>query len=78
MAANLSGDEAKVYELVTRHFLATCSGDARGERTQVKVLVGGEEFNTSGTMITDRGYLVRGRAKAQSLTVPLQRVIFKG
>jgi DNA topoisomerase IA len=35
MAANLSGDEEKVYELVTRHFLATCSGDARGERTQV-------------------------------------------
>jgi len=27
---------------------------------QVKVMVGGEEFNTSGTMITDRGYLVIG------------------
>jgi len=51
------GDEKRVYELVARHFLATCSPDASGERTQVKALVGGEEFSTSGTMIVDRGYL---------------------
>jgi DNA topoisomerase IA len=32
----LDGDERRVYELVTRHFLAACSLDAVGERTQVR------------------------------------------
>ena len=46
-----------VYELVTRCFLATFSDDARGQRTSIRAMVGGESFTASGTMVTERNYL---------------------
>ncbi|CAD5216704.1 unnamed protein product [Bursaphelenchus xylophilus] len=50
-------DEWLVYELVTRHFLATCSRDAKGEETKVTVGINGEEFWASGLVVLDEGYL---------------------
>eukprot|EP00462_Mataza_sp_D1_P007350 CAMPEP_0175121884 /NCGR_PEP_ID=MMETSP0087-20121206/1411_1 /TAXON_ID=136419 /ORGANISM="Unknown Unknown, Strain D1" /LENGTH=585 /DNA_ID=CAMNT_0016403465 /DNA_START=24 /DNA_END=1777 /DNA_ORIENTATION=+ len=56
-AGQLTGEEAKLYELVCRHFLACCSHDAIGQQTTVRVRVGEEGFTCSGLMVTDRNYL---------------------
>ncbi|CAO1630500.1 unnamed protein product [Parajaminaea phylloscopi] len=56
-ANNLSGDEAKVYEYVTRRFLASCSKDATGKQTTVEIEYGGEMFTASGLVIHERNYL---------------------
>lgn len=45
---NLAGDEKKVYDFVTRRFLASCSRDAEGSETTVDVLYGGEYFSATG------------------------------
>ena len=53
-------DERKVYDLVTRHFLACCSCDAKGSLSTVSIGVpdaGGERFNTSGLMVLERNWL---------------------
>lgn len=46
--ANLAGDEKKVYEYISRRFLACCSKDALGWETTVNVEYGGEEFYATG------------------------------
>ena len=46
--ANLHGDEKKVYEYITRRFLACCSKDAEGWETKVDILCGGDAFHASG------------------------------
>jgi len=53
-AGNLAGDEKKVYEFVTRRFLACCSNDAEGWETTVDVTCGGEFFFVTGEPICDR------------------------
>lgn len=54
-------NERKIYELVTRHFLACCSHDAKGDETVVTVSIGGpihkESFVATGLMILERNYL---------------------
>lgn len=47
-AGNLAGNEKKVYEYVTRRFLASCSKDAEGFQTTITVDVSGEEFTANG------------------------------
>jgi DNA topoisomerase-3 len=47
-ATNLEGDEAKLFEFITRRFLACCSDAAKGHTTSVKIEVAGETFSTSG------------------------------
>ncbi|CAJ0577349.1 unnamed protein product, partial [Mesorhabditis spiculigera] len=47
----------RVYELVTRHFLACCSKDAKGQETKVTIRLGGESFTATGLMVEDPGYL---------------------
>jgi DNA topoisomerase-3 len=44
----LAGDEKKVYEYITRRFLACCSKDAEGWQTTIDVEYGGEEFHATG------------------------------
>ncbi|KAG0707107.1 DNA topoisomerase [Suillus ampliporus] len=56
-AGNLAGDEKKVYEFITRRFLANCSKDAEGKETIVQVDYGGEEFNATGLIVLQRNYL---------------------
>ncbi|KAH0484084.1 MAG: hypothetical protein KVP17_004015 [Porospora cf. gigantea B] len=50
-------DEWRLYELVTRHFLASCSDDAKGAQVSVALNVAGEQFDTSGLTVTERNYL---------------------
>lgn len=49
--------QRSVYELVTRHFLACCSSDAKGDLRTVRVRAGFEAFSGSGLVVTDRGYM---------------------
>ncbi|KAF8329298.1 DNA topoisomerase [Amanita rubescens] len=56
-AANLAGDEKKVYEFIARRFLACCSKDAEGWQTTVDVEYGGEEFHATGLVVLERHYL---------------------
>ena len=49
---NLEGNDKKVYDLVTRRFLACCSMNARGMETVVDVEIAGEEFTAKGTSVS--------------------------
>ena len=43
-----SGDEKKVYDFITRHFLACCSKDAKGKETIAEININGETFTAKG------------------------------
>ncbi len=47
-ANNLTGDDKRVYEYITRRYLACCSKDAEGWQTTVEIVCGGEEFSATG------------------------------
>lgn len=48
----------RLYNYITKRFLASCSVDARGSETLVRVRVGGAEFFTAqGLIVEQRGYL---------------------
>lgn len=53
----LDQNEKKVYEFVTRRFLACCSEDAKGEATDIEVQWGTETFGTHGLLVLQRNYL---------------------
>lgn len=54
----LHGDSARVYELVTRHFLASVSPDAQYEETKVVLSAGQkQEFTASGKKLLSAGFL---------------------
>jgi DNA topoisomerase-3 len=53
----LSGDQGKVYEYITRRFLACCSQDALAHETSVEIVIANEHFHTSGLAISERNYL---------------------
>lgn len=57
LATNLNGDEYRIYELISRHFLACISADAKGSETEILVDIRGEKFHTSGLIIFERNYL---------------------
>lgn len=50
-AGNLQPDAKRVYEYVTRRFLACCSKDAEGFQTTVDVVVNDEEFYATGALL---------------------------
>ena len=54
---NLTADEKKVYALITRHFLACCSDDAKGHETVVTAEVRDEVFSARGLVVLERNYL---------------------
>ncbi|CAE6516714.1 unnamed protein product [Rhizoctonia solani] len=56
-AGNLTAEAKKVYEYVTRRFLACCSKDAEGFQTTVDVEVNDEEFYATGLIVLERNYL---------------------
>ncbi|DAA73507.1 TPA_exp: DNA topoisomerase [Trichophyton benhamiae CBS 112371] len=47
----------RVHEFVVRRFLACCSKDAQGSKTDISVLYGPETFHASGLVILERNYL---------------------
>jgi len=50
-APNITGDEKRVYEYITRRFLASCSRDAEGFMTTVSIDCGEEAFSANGKSI---------------------------
>ena len=56
-ADDLKDEELKIYELITRHFLACVSKDALGFETNVKISINNELFHTFGLIILERNYL---------------------
>lgn len=53
----LSHDEGRLYEYVTRRFLACCSEDAKGVATDVDIQYGDEVFSAHGVIVLERNYL---------------------
>ncbi|KAI0313920.1 DNA topoisomerase [Amylostereum chailletii] len=56
-AGNIAGDDKRVYEFITRRFLACCSKDALGFQTTVDIVYGREEFSATGLIVLERNYL---------------------
>ncbi|KAI8918611.1 DNA topoisomerase [Powellomyces hirtus] len=56
-ATDLNGDEKRVYEYVTRRFLACCSEAAKGSETVATIDIAGERFVTKGLSIIERNYM---------------------
>lgn len=52
----LSGTELSLYNLITRHFLATVSRDATFQQIDVMLEFGGEQFKLKGTRTVDPGF----------------------
>jgi DNA topoisomerase III len=57
MPNSLNQEEQRVHEFVVRRFLACCSQDARGMKTDIGILYGSETFSTTGLLVSDRNYL---------------------
>ncbi|KAJ3413012.1 hypothetical protein HDV05_008603 [Chytridiales sp. JEL 0842] len=55
--ADLNGEEAKIFEYVTRRFLACCAENAKGNETTVDIEIASERFTASGLVILERNYL---------------------
>jgi len=53
---DLSGDDLRVFNLVTRRFLAVFHPEARFEDTEVVTLAGGERFRTKGRRLLEAGW----------------------
>jgi DNA topoisomerase-3 len=56
-ASVLTHEEQRVHEFVVRRFLASCSQDARGSKTDIGILYSTESFSTSGLTVLERNYL---------------------
>ncbi|KAG7446533.1 prokaryotic type I DNA topoisomerase [Guyanagaster necrorhizus] len=56
--SNLIGDDKRVYEFITRRFLASCSKDALGWQTTVEIDYEGEEFYATGLTVLEKNYLL--------------------
>lgn len=54
---SLTQEEQRVHEFIVRRFLACCSHDARGSKTEIGLLYGGESFTASGLQVLERNYL---------------------
>lgn len=53
----LDADQHRVYEFVTRRFLACCSKDAQGEQSTIELQYGEEAFYTNGLNVVEKNYL---------------------
>jgi len=55
-AKKLTGDHKKVYELITRRFLATLAKDAVSEIVKVDIDISGEKFNAEGYRLIEANW----------------------
>ncbi|EIM22038.1 prokaryotic type I DNA topoisomerase [Wallemia mellicola CBS 633.66] len=70
-ASGLTGNDKRVYEYITRRFLASCSRDAKGKNTNAEVEIAGEIFKASGSVLLEKNYLnVFPYDKWSSHTIP--------
>ncbi|EKD20180.1 uncharacterized protein L3040_007177 [Drepanopeziza brunnea f. sp. 'multigermtubi'] len=53
----LNPEEGRVYEFITRRFLACCSEDAKGQATDAEIEYGDENFGAHGLVVLERNYL---------------------
>ncbi|KAM9980995.1 hypothetical protein ACTFIY_003302 [Dictyostelium cf. discoideum] len=56
-ATGLSGNLKKIYDFITRRFLACCSEESVFANTTVAIDIQGERFSETGTMVLKLGYL---------------------
>lgn len=78
--STLSTEEQRVHEFVVRRFLACCSKDAQGAKTDISVLYGPETFLGSGLVVLERNYLdvyIYERWSSQQLPQFIQGEIFE-
>ena len=54
---SFNADEKKVYEFITRRFLASCAANAKGSNMTATLVVGPERFSISGLRVLERNYL---------------------
>jgi DNA topoisomerase-3 len=57
LPGNMDPKEAQLFEVITRHFLASISKDAVGHETAITINIAGEEFTSKGLMISEENYL---------------------
>jgi DNA topoisomerase-3 len=67
---NLQGDEKRVYEYITRRYLAACSKNATGAKTEVDIEIAGEAFTASGESLPHSACLTP--ADTASVALPIQ------
>ncbi|KAF4654939.1 hypothetical protein FOL46_008455, partial [Perkinsus olseni] len=53
----LQGEQWRVYELITRHFLACVAPDAIGAESRIEVAVGDETFPATGLTVVEENWL---------------------
>ncbi|KAJ3393884.1 DNA topoisomerase [Entophlyctis sp. JEL0112] len=56
-SGELSGEEKKLYEFITRRFLACCSENAKGSITTIDISIANEQFHASGEQVHEKNYL---------------------
>ena len=55
--SQLSPEEWKIYDLLSRHFLASISKDAELAETSIKATMGGEHFHAKGVAVEKLNWL---------------------
>jgi len=69
------GEGWRLYDMVTRHFLATVSGDCKFLRTKVRLSINGEDFSLSGRKVIDPGFTkIQHTGEMDDIHVPDFRV----
>lgn len=69
--AELGGEGWRLYELVTRHFLASVSGDCKFLRKRVTFTINEERFSLTGRQMIDPGFTkVQRSGEMQDINVP--------
>jgi len=53
----LNVEEGRIYEFITRRFLACCAEDAKGQATDIEIEYGEEQFHAHGLVVLERNYL---------------------
>ena len=65
------GDAYRLYDMITRHFLATVSGDCKFMRTRVHFNINNEGFSISGRKVIDPGFTAIQRSgEMEDVVIP--------
>lgn len=66
----LSGDEAKLYDLINRRFLAAFAPAAKLEKTTVDLIDGNDLYRAKGTVVVSPGYRQVVEMKSKDVELP--------